>query len=152
LVFYSFPWLGIIFIPLFACYYVFGTLYRFTARELKRINSTTRSFVYSGFNEQLAGTISIRAYQEQPKFIEDISQAMNRESRFYYSQIFVGIWLTLRLDLLGSLLIMAIAIFGVCFRNKVEPTKLSVLLTYSLQTTQLFSQLVLTYTRVERGK
>ncbi|KAJ9097159.1 hypothetical protein QFC21_004828 [Naganishia friedmannii] len=127
LTFYSLPWLGIIFIPLFSLYYVFGTFYRYSARELKRINSTTRSFVYSGFNEQLAGAMSIRAYQEQSKFIEDISQAMNRESRFYYTSIFVGIWLTIRLDLLGSLFILAIGIFGVAFRNKIEPAKLGLL-------------------------
>ncbi|KAJ9119778.1 hypothetical protein QFC22_003488 [Naganishia vaughanmartiniae] len=152
LVLYTYAYLGILFVPLFFLYYLAGTFYRLTARELKRINSTTRSFVYSAFNEQLAGTLSIRAYQEQPKFIEDISRAMDRESRFYYTSILVGVWLTLRLDLLGSLLILAIGIFGVCFRNKVEPAKLSVLLTYSLQVTALFSQLVLTYTRVERGE
>ncbi|KAJ9111012.1 hypothetical protein QFC22_006657 [Naganishia vaughanmartiniae] len=91
LILYTYAYLGILFVPLFFSYYLAGTFYRLTARELKRINSTTRSFVYSAFNEQLAGTLSIRAYQEQPKFIEDISRAMDRESRCYYTSILVGV-------------------------------------------------------------
>jgi ATP-binding cassette subfamily C (CFTR/MRP) protein 1 len=137
LVFYTYPYLGIIFTPMFALYYLFGMVYARTARQVRRINSTMRSYVYSTFGEQLSGVVSIRAYQRQNAFSDRFSSALDNEGRFYYVVIFSNIWLSLRRDLLGSILIMGIGIFGVCFRNDVSPAKLSVVLTYSLQTTQV---------------
>lgn len=137
LVFYTFPYLGLVFIPMFAVYYLIGVVYARAARQVRRINSTMRSYVYSAFGEQLSGVVSIRAYQQQQAFSDKFSAALDNEGRFYYIIIFSNIWLSLRLDLLGSILILGIGIFGVCFRNDVSPAKLSVVLTYSLQTTQV---------------
>lgn len=136
LVFYSYTYLGILFIPMFGVYFMLGLVYARTARQLRRINSTMRSYVYSTFGEQLSGVISIRAYQQQQAFSLRFSDALDNEGRFYYTQLFAHIWLTLRLDLLGSILILGIGIFGVCFRKDVSPAKWSVVLTYSLKTTQ----------------
>jgi ABC-type multidrug transport system fused ATPase/permease subunit len=146
LVFYTFPYLGLVFIPMFAVYYLIGVIYARAARQVRRINSTMRSYVYSAFGEQLSGVVSIRAYQQQQAFSDKFSAALDNEGRFYYVIIFSNIWLALRLDLLGSILILGIGIFGVCFRNDVSPAKLSVVLTYSLQTTQV-SYLVLHHFR-----
>lgn len=157
---------------MFALYYLFGVVYARSARQVRRINSTMRSYVYSAFGEQLSGVVSIRAYRQQQLFSKRFSSALDNEGRFYYIIIFSNIWLSLRLDLLGSILILGIGIFGVLFRNDVSPAKLSVVLTYSLQTTQvspqvciaaccfhssdpcqkMFSQIIVTYTRLERGK
>lgn len=95
---------------------------------------------------------TIRAYQQQDIFIDKFDNANDDEGGFYYAGHVIRIWLGLRLDLLGSLLIMGIGIFGVCFRNKVAPSKLAVVLTYSLQTTTIFSELIMMYTRLEKGK
>lgn len=46
-------------------------------------------------------------------------------------------WLGVRLDLLGNILVLGIGVFGVAFRNSVSPSKLGVVLTYSLQATQV---------------
>ncbi|KAI5452226.1 hypothetical protein NCC49_000792 [Naganishia albida] len=150
LVLYSYAWLGILLIPMFALYYLFGVVYARSARQVRRINSTMRSYVYSAFGEQLSGVVSIRAYRQQQVFSKRFSSALDNEGRFYYIIIFSNIWLSLRLDLLGSILILGIGIFGVLFRNDVSPAKLSAVLTYSLQTTQMFSQIIVTYTRLER--
>ena len=42
--------------------------YRHTAREVRRLNSISRSPVYSGFSEALEGGPSIRAYNQQRRF------------------------------------------------------------------------------------
>lgn len=136
LVFYSYAYLGILFVPMFGVYYMFGVIYARTARQLRRINSTMRSYVYSTFGEQLSGVVSIRAYQQQEAFGDKFSDALDDEGRFYCAILFANVWLSLRLDLLGSILILGIGIFGVCFRNDVSPAKLSVVLTYSMKTTQ----------------
>ena len=41
-------------------------------------------------------------------------------------------WLTLRLDLLGNVLILGIALFAAGFRQTVNPAKIGVVLSYTL--------------------
>jgi ATP-binding cassette subfamily C (CFTR/MRP) protein 1 len=137
LVCYSYPYLAILLLPMFTLYYVFGKLYARTARQLRRINSTMRSYVYSTFGEQQSGLVTIRAFRQQKFFADKFRNALDNEARFFYVIGFLQHWLCLRLDLLGSILIMGIGIFGVCFRNEVAPAKLGVVLVYAMQTTQV---------------
>lgn len=142
LVFYTYAYLGILFVPLIAMYSFFAAFYRKTSREVKRLDSTTRSYIYSSFGEQLTGMATIRAYRQQSRFRSKLQLAVDDECRFYFITIILQRWLGVRLDVLGSCLILGIGLFGVGFRNTVSPSKLGVVLTYSLQTTQIFSQIV----------
>jgi ATP-binding cassette subfamily C (CFTR/MRP) protein 1 len=136
LVCYAYGYLGVIFIPMAYIYCMMGVFYGRTTRQTRRINATMRSFVYSAFGEQLSGMLTIRAFRRQQSFTDAFSSTIDNEARFYYTTTFASIWLSLRLDLLASMLIMGIGIFGVGFRNSVSPAKLSVVLTYTLQTAQ----------------
>jgi ABC-type multidrug transport system fused ATPase/permease subunit len=49
-------------VPMFAIYLLTQSYYRKTSRELKRLDGTTRSPIYSGFQEMLAGLETIRAF------------------------------------------------------------------------------------------
>ena len=109
--------------------------YRKTSRELKRIDSLQRSFVYSSFGEQLIGMASIRAYQQQAAFRAKLQHSVDMECRAYYMSIICQRWLAIRVDFLGNVLIAGIAIFGVVFRNSASPTKLGVVLVYAMSAT-----------------
>ena len=41
-------------------------------------------------------------------------------------------WLTLRLDLLGNVLVLGIALFAAGFRHTIDPAKIGVVLSYTL--------------------
>ncbi|KAJ9097158.1 hypothetical protein QFC21_004827 [Naganishia friedmannii] len=150
LVFYTFPLLGIFFGPMIMCYATLSTFFRRTSRELKRIDSTTRSFIFSNFGEQLVGTSSIRTFGQQERFLENTSNAIDYEFRFYYASMVTLRWLSVRLDLLGNCLVLCTAIFGVCLRNDVAPAKFSVVMIYALQSTQTLSQLITMFALVEQ--
>lgn len=47
-------------------------------------------------------------------------------------------WLSVRLDFLGNLLILGIALFAAAYRNKVDPAKTGVVLSYTLSSTSPF--------------
>lgn len=68
LVFYTFPYLGIIFVPLFIVYWLLSAFYRKTSVESKRLDSLMRSALYSSYTETLTGLTTIRAYGEQVGF------------------------------------------------------------------------------------
>ena len=85
LVFYTFPYLGIIFLPMAIIYYIISIYYRRSSVETKRLDSLLRSILYGSYSgnlfllsildliaemhptilETLTGLSTIRAYREQ---------------------------------------------------------------------------------------
>lgn len=50
LVFYTFPYLGIIFVPLTLLYYAASIYYRRSSVEAKRLDSLLRSYLYGSYS------------------------------------------------------------------------------------------------------
>ncbi|KAF5360296.1 hypothetical protein D9758_009166 [Tetrapyrgos nigripes] len=142
LVFYVFPYLGIIFVPLSLGYFLVQAYYRRTSIETKRLDSLMRSALYSSYSETLTGLSTIRAYQEQTRAVSDAQNGLDMENRAYYMTISIQRWLSIRLDLFGNILIFGIALFAAGFRTSANPSNIGVVLTYTLSITQLFSDMV----------
>lgn len=58
-----------------------------TSRQLKRLESVSRSPVYSHFNETLLGVSVIRAFQEQKRFIRQNDMKVDENQKAYYPSI-----------------------------------------------------------------
>jgi ATP-binding cassette subfamily C (CFTR/MRP) protein 1 len=142
--------LGILFLPLTLIYVAVGKFFNRSSREIKRLNSLQRSFVYSSFGEQLGGLSTIRAYGMQDHFLKRLQEKADQQMRSEYLIVTARRWLVLRLDSLGSLLILGIGLFGVGLRNQVDPIKLGVVLTYSIRTVQVFGLMVHYAVQVEQ--
>jgi RsiW-degrading membrane proteinase PrsW (M82 family) len=81
LVFYTFPLLGIIFVPMAVLYYLSATYYRRSSVETKRLDALLRSNLYGSYSgmslvgaiqhcqpnfaETLTGLSTVRAYRQQ---------------------------------------------------------------------------------------
>lgn len=63
----SSPWFLIVIIPILIVYYFVQRFYVATTRQLTRLESITRSPIYSHFGETLTGCASIRAYKAQDR-------------------------------------------------------------------------------------
>jgi len=62
-------------------------VYVATSRQLKRIESVSRSPIYSHFLETINGTSTIRAYSQQQRFIRDNYHKTDENQVAYYSTI-----------------------------------------------------------------
>ncbi|KAJ7353075.1 multidrug resistance-associated ABC transporter [Mycena albidolilacea] len=151
LVFYTFPLLGIIFAPMMVLYYLVSIYYRRSSVETKRLDSLMRSALYASYTETLTGLSTIRAYREQEPAIQSAEQGLDLENRAYFMTITLQLWLGLRLDLFGNLLILGIGLFAAGFRNTVDPSKIGVVLSYTLSITQVFSQMVAFFAQNEQN-
>ncbi|TCD67438.1 hypothetical protein EIP91_012410 [Steccherinum ochraceum] len=151
LIFYTFPYLGIAFAPLSVLYYGAAMYYRRSSVETKRLDSLMRSALYSSYSESLTGLSTVRGYGEQARFIHRAEKGLDMENRAYYMTIAIQQWLGVRLDVLGNVLVLGIALFGSGFRKTVDPSSVGVVLTYTLSITQVFSQLVATYAQNEQN-
>ncbi|KAF9020670.1 multidrug resistance-associated ABC transporter [Hymenopellis radicata] len=151
LVFYTFPYLGIIFAPMAVLYYFVQVYYRRTSVETKRLDSLMRSAMYSTYSETLTGLSTIRAYREQDRCIGDAERGLDLQNMAYYMTITIQRWLGIRLDMFGNILILGITMFAAGARNTADPSKIGVVLTYTLSVTGLFSEMVNMFAQNEQN-
>lgn len=67
---YSTPMFLTVFFPLAIIYYFVQRFYVATSRQLKRIESVTRSPIYTHFSETITGQSTIRAYGEADRYVK----------------------------------------------------------------------------------
>ncbi|XP_048141043.1 ABC transporter C family member 12-like isoform X3 [Rhodamnia argentea] len=112
------------------------------SREVKRLDSITRSPVYAQFGEALNGLSTIRAYKAYDRLATINAQAMDNNIRFTLVNISANIWLNIRLETLGGIMIWLTATFAVMQTGKAEnragfASTVGLLLSYTLSITSL---------------
>lgn len=68
-------------IPIFFIYIHAQRFYINTSREVKRLDSVSRSPIYAFFSEVLTGLMTIRAFQAQGTFMERMYMMVDRNQR-----------------------------------------------------------------------
>jgi ABC-type multidrug transport system fused ATPase/permease subunit len=142
------PWFLLAFVVVVMLYAHNAAFYRRSSREFKRIDAILRSSLYSHFSESLSGIATIRSYGESQRFFNDNIIRMDIENRAYYLTIINQRWLGIRLDFLGSLLTLAVAII-VITAHKISPANGGLGLSVMLTVQQSFSWLVRQLAEVE---
>lgn len=100
-------------IPLGAVYLYIQRYYLRTSRELKRLDSISRSPIYAHFQESLGGITTIRAYRQQSRFALENEWRVDANLRAYFPSINANRWLAVRLEFIGSFIILAAASFAI---------------------------------------
>ncbi|KAJ1654449.1 hypothetical protein IWQ61_005620 [Dispira simplex] len=126
-------------VPIMAFYVWFAAYYRSTSRELKRLDSISRSPLFAHFQESLQGMATIRAYKEETRFHDTNLELMQTNNRAYTLTIMVQRWLGFRLETISNLLLLFTALFAVLSRKSVDPAATGLVLTYALQTAGILS-------------
>ncbi|WKY16856.1 hypothetical protein Q1695_001460 [Nippostrongylus brasiliensis] len=111
------PIVAIPFIFLAIFYVVVLRFYVSTSRQLKRLESASRSPIYSHFQESIQGAASIRAYKLVDEFVRESERRVDENLATYYPSIVANRWLAVRLELVGNLIVMFSALFAVLFRD-----------------------------------
>lgn len=100
-------------VAVIAIFYYYGAaFYRSSAREVKRLDAILRSALYSHFGESLSGLVTIRAYGEVARFKTENANRMDDENRAYFVSIINQRWLGVRLDFLGAIMVLVVAILA----------------------------------------
>ncbi|XP_046565290.1 multidrug resistance-associated protein 1-like [Haliotis rubra] len=107
------PFFISVLVPLVILYICIQNFYIPTSRQLKRIESVTRSPIYIHFSETITGAGSIRAYGAVDRFIEESKKRVDKNQVFYFAGLMANRWLAYYLDMISSFIIFASAIFAV---------------------------------------
>ena len=103
------PLFASLIIPLGAMYIFIQRYYLRTSRELKRLDSVSRSPIYAHFQESLGGISTIRAYRQQDRFELENEWRVDANLRAYFPSISANRWLAVRLEFIGGIVILAAA-------------------------------------------
>lgn len=146
----------IILIPLSYIYISLQKYYRSTSRELRRLDSTSRSPIYSSFTEALDGSATIRAFKAQNIFCTMNENHVVLNQRTSYSEIAASLWLSIRLQLLAACIISFISVMSFVGRQERSPVStataglVGLALSYATPIISLLSDLLSTFTETEK--
>ncbi|PVU98898.1 hypothetical protein BB559_001183 [Furculomyces boomerangus] len=107
-------------------------LYMKTSRQVKKIESVSRSPVYSILSETLDGLITIRAFALENKFLGQFIDAQNANSRAFFAFIGAARWLAFRLDIVNSILITSTSFSLIAIRGSISPSLVALSMSYIL--------------------
>lgn len=139
----------ILIIPIVLLYFLFQMFYISTSRQLKRIQSTTTSPIFSHFTETIVGTSSIRAFGVSQEFILESNHRLDVNNASYYISFVAARWLAIRLEFLGFIVVLTASLIAAFSRGSISPGIAGLTVTYSLTVTQVLSFLVRTYSDYE---
>lgn len=142
--------------PLLILFYAAYLYYQSTSREVKRLDSITRSPVYAQFGEALNGLSTIRAYKAYDRMANINGKSMDNNIRFTLVNISSNRWLTIRLEALGGIMIWLTATFAVMENGRQQSqvafaSTMGLLLSYSLNITNLLSNVLRQASRAENS-
>ncbi|XP_074328761.1 ABC transporter C family member 2-like [Apium graveolens] len=131
-------------LPLLLVFYAAYLYYQSTAREVKRLDSISRSPVYAQFGEALNGLSTIRAYKAYDRMAKINGNSMDNNVRFTLVNMSGNRWLAIRLETLGGVMIWLTATFAVmqngrAVNQEAFASSMGLLLSYALNITSLLT-------------
>uniref|UniRef100_A0A663MBB2 ATP binding cassette subfamily C member 2 n=1 Tax=Athene cunicularia TaxID=194338 RepID=A0A663MBB2_ATHCN len=136
------PFFALIIIPLSIFYYFVLRFYVSTSRQLRRLDSVTRSPIYSHFGETVSGLSVIRAYGHQQRFLKQNESTMDINQKSVHSWIVSNRWLAIRLEFVGSLVVVFSALLAVISKGTLEGGIVGLSVSSALNVTQTLNWLV----------
>ncbi|KAG8987811.1 hypothetical protein FRB90_003131 [Tulasnella sp. 427] len=132
-------------------YWYFAAYYGVSARELKRLDGSLRSLLYSHFAESLSGLSTIRAYGKVDHFLRDNEYYNDLEDRALFLTVTNQRWLAIRLDFMGGILIFVVALMAAADVGNVNPAQIGLVLVYCVSLTQMFGMVTRQSAEVENN-
>ncbi|XP_067859323.1 multidrug resistance-associated protein 1 [Heptranchias perlo] len=136
------PIAAVIIPPLGFLYLFVQRYYVATSRQLKRLESASRSPIFSHFNETLLGVSVIRAFGEEDRFLHQNDSRVDENQKAYYPSIVANRWLAVRLEFVGNCIVLFAALFAVAYRKTLSPGIVGLSVSYALQITATLNWLV----------
>jgi ATP-binding cassette subfamily C (CFTR/MRP) protein 4 len=132
------PWILLILVPIIPIFLWLRRYYLKTCRDLKRLESITRSPIYAFFSSSLTGLMTIRAFNMENDFVNLFIDKVNTNSRAFFVLSYLSRWFGLRLDMLICCLTFLTAILSVSLRTSMDPSSVALGLSYCINLIAIF--------------
>ncbi|XP_068575379.1 ATP-binding cassette sub-family C member 4 [Cebidichthys violaceus] len=132
------PWILIPVLPLLLVFLYLRRYFLQTSRNIKRLESTTRSPVFSHLSSSLQGLWTIRAFGEEERFQKAFDAHQDLHSEAWFLFLVTSRWFAVRLDGMCSIFV-TITTFGcLLLRDQLDAGSVGLALTYSVTLMGMF--------------
>ncbi|XP_040580074.1 ATP-binding cassette sub-family C member Sur [Lepeophtheirus salmonis] len=105
-------------LPMISIYWWLQHFYRRSSRELQRLDSITRAPVLSHFSDTLSGLITVRAFGEQTRFINELCEKVDTNTSAFLILQSGCRWLGVYLDAAGAIFVFLSILVNLFFPRK----------------------------------
>lgn len=145
------PYFAIALAGLLTVFFITAMFYRASAREIKRMDSTGRSVMFSHFAETLNGVGVIKAYKSEPRFIARNEEVVDRKNAAQFLTLVNQRWLAIRLDMVGVCLTLVVTMLCATGQFNIDASSVGLVLSSLLQIGGMFSMAVREFATVENS-
>ncbi|XP_067459761.1 ATP-binding cassette sub-family C member 4-like isoform X3 [Thunnus thynnus] len=132
------PWILIPVFPLLVVFLFLRCYFLQTSRDIKRLESTTRSPVFSHLSSSLQGLSTIRAFKAQQRFQQMFDEYQDLHSEAWFLFLTTSRWFAVRLDGICSIFVTITAFGCLYLRDGLEPGAVGLALSYAVTLTGMF--------------
>ncbi|KAK4047906.1 hypothetical protein OIV83_005089 [Microbotryomycetes sp. JL201] len=143
------PFFLIGFAVILVVYLRYARLFAKTARELRRLDSVSKSPLYSIYGEAIAGVAVIRAFGASKKFMTLMLERCSTNVTFYWYLWSVNRWLSLRFALLSATVVALTGYVLIAAGDRIDASLAGFALTFALNISNDMLFLVRRYTALE---
>ncbi|KAI8640714.1 hypothetical protein BD408DRAFT_444931 [Parasitella parasitica] len=143
------PQFLIVAIGISCLYFVIGLFYLRISRELKRLNSVSRSPIYSHFTESLIGVTTIRAYGVEEQFMRTVYEKIDAFVAPFYYLWMSNRWLYCRIEFTGNFVTFFTGIFLILNIDHIDAGMAGIALFYARSFLDNIYWFIRQYTNVE---
>ncbi|XP_063248377.1 ATP-binding cassette sub-family C member 4 isoform X2 [Prinia subflava] len=126
------PWILIPLVPLFILFIFLRRYFLETSRDIKRLESTTRSPVFSHLSSSLQGLWTIRALKAEERFqkLFDAHQDLHSEAWFLF--LTTSRWFAVRLDAICAVFVIVVAFGSLLLSKTLNAGQVGLALSYAI--------------------
>ncbi|XP_041834872.1 ATP-binding cassette sub-family C member 4-like [Melanotaenia boesemani] len=132
------PWILIPVAPLLGIFIFLRRYFLRTSRNVKRLESTTRSPVFSHLSSSLQGLWTIRAFGAEERFQKDFDAHQDLHSAAWFMFLTTSRWFAFRLDCICAIFVIITTFGCLLLRNQLDAGDVGLALTYAVTLMGMF--------------
>uniref|UniRef100_A0A674ET19 Cystic fibrosis transmembrane conductance regulator n=1 Tax=Salmo trutta TaxID=8032 RepID=A0A674ET19_SALTR len=132
------PWILIPLAPLIIIFLFLRRYFLQTSRDVKRLESTTRSPVFSHLSSSLQGLWTIRAFRAEERFQNTFDAYQDLHSESWFLFLVTSRWFAVRLDGMCAVFVTITAFGCLLLRDQVEAGSVGLALSYAVTLMGMF--------------
>ncbi|XP_055069172.2 ATP-binding cassette sub-family C member 4 isoform X1 [Misgurnus anguillicaudatus] len=132
------PWILIPVLPLLICFLFLRRYFLRTSRDVKRLESTTRSPVFSHLSSSLQGLCTIRAFKAEERFQQTFDAHQDLHSEAWFLFLATSRWFAIRLDVMCAVFVTITAFGCLLLKDSMEAGAVGLALSYAVTLMGMF--------------
>ncbi|XP_049611466.1 ATP-binding cassette sub-family C member 4 [Syngnathus scovelli] len=132
------PWILLPVVPLLIVFLFLRRYFLETSRDIKRLESTTRSPVFSHLSSSLQGLWTIRAFRAEDRFQKAFDDHQDMHTAAWFLFLTTSRWFAIRLDAMCAIFVTVTTFGCLLLRDQLDAGSVGLALSYSITLMGMF--------------